>query len=143
MSRIAIVPPIVTLYPNDRQLFTAQAVPPPAMWGGISDGADIGNDFGLYVDSLGSQGGGFGAHVLKSGIGILEITIDDQCRPTSSGLLYMNAYIVDITGAGYFYSFIVHASTIEVRDENNTQIYTESYSSVSGDVYRIEFNAGF
>jgi len=143
VSRLQIFPPIITLYPNDRQLFTAQAVPPPAMWGGITDGGDIGNDFALFVDAAGSQTAGFGAHVLRSGIGILEITVDDQCRPTTTGRLTINGYIVDIAGTGYFYGLHVDASSIEVRDENNTQIYTEAYSTVSGDVYRIEFNAGF
>src|SRR4030095_16837834 len=143
MSRIQIIPPIKELFPNDRQLFTAQAVPPPAMWSSITDNGDIGNDFGLYVDSLGSQVIGAGSYVLKSGIGIIEITVDDQCRPTSSGRLTINQYINDSSGAPYFYGLHIDTSAVEVRDENNTQIYTEAYSTVSGDIYRIELSGGF
>lgn len=143
MSRLQINPPVVTLYPNDKQVFIAAAAPPPAMWVTVTDSGDIKSDFSLEVDGAGSQVVGNGAHVLTSGLGILEITIDDQCRPTSTGLLYMNAYIIDVNGFLYFYSLKIHATSVEVLDEVASQIYNEAYSSVSGDVYRLEFAAGF
>jgi hypothetical protein len=113
------------------------------MWQSVTDSGDIKSDFSLEVDPAGSQTTGAGAHSLASGLGFLELTVDDQCRPTGGGVLFINGFLNDINGVLYFYGFRAFAASIEVRDELNNQIYTEAYSTVSGDVYRIEFAAGF
>lgn len=143
MSRLQINPPVATLYPNDRQVFTVQALPPPAMWRSVTDSGDIGDDFALEVDPAGSTTSGGGGHVLASGIGIVEITINDQCRPTAGNQLVINGFITDVNGLGYFYSLKINSTTVEVRDEANNQIFSEFYTAVSGDVYRLELAAGF
>jgi hypothetical protein len=143
LSRLNIFPPVAVVYPNDRQKFRAQAAPPPAMWASVSDSGDIKSDFSLEVDPAGSTTSGAGAHFLASGIGIVELTVDDQSRPTSTGQLVINGFINDIAGFQYFYSIKINATNLEVRDEANVQIYSEPYSTVSGDVYRMELAAGF
>jgi hypothetical protein len=145
MSRLQVVPPVVTLYPNDRQLFTAQCVPPPAMWQGVTDGGDVGSDFSLAVDALGSQTGAFGAHDLRSGIGSVEITIDDQCRPTGGGgKLIITGLLSDISGPlTYSYAINIAATAVQVVIEGAVTVYSESYSTVSGDIYKMELAAGF
>ncbi len=143
--RLQVDPPIVTLYPNDRQLFTARATPPPPMWTGITgDPAGvISGLFELFVNAAGTNTAGFSAHQLRSGIGFVEYTIDDQSRPTSTGIYTINGFIFDVNGFQYFYSLIIRATQVEVRDEANVQLFTEAYSTLSGDVYRLEFAAGF
>src|SRR4030095_9363377 len=143
MIGIQFSPPVATLYPNDVQEFAAQALAPPAMWTGVTDSGDIGSDFALFVDLAQNVVTGNGAHQLFSGIGIVEFTIDDRCRPTTTGRFTVNAFIFDINGFTYFYGLHIDATAVEVRDENNTQIYTESYTTLSGDIYRIELAAGF
>jgi hypothetical protein len=143
MPRLRIFPPIVTLYPLERQLFTAEAVPGPAMWTGVTDSGDIKSDYSLEVDPAGGQTSGFGAHWLFAGIGTVSLTIDDRCRPTSSGALHIQGRITDIAGFTYEYTLIIQATAIEVRDETSTLIFSESYSTLSGDIYRIELSGGF
>src|SRR5262245_6818316 len=143
MSRLSIFPPYKVIYPNDHGIFTAQAVPAPPMWVSVFDAGDVKADFSLEVDPAGSQTTGFSAHNLTSGIGSVELTVDDQCRPTSSNILNMTGYIDDVNGLQYQYKFNVTSTTIEVRDESNVQIFTASYSTVSGDRYKLEFASGF
>src|SRR5262249_2578466 len=143
MSRLRIFPPVAIVYPNDRQLFGVLAEPPPPMWVSVTDSGDIKNDFSLEVDPLGSQVTGFSAHLLQSGIGQVELTIDDQCRPTGSNVLSIIGFIVDIVGLVYNYNVKINSTTVEVRDELNNQLFTQSYSTVSGDIYRMELAAGF
>jgi hypothetical protein len=143
VSHLRIIPPIITVYPNDRQPFIVASKPPPAMWYGVGSSGDIKSDFSLETDAAQSQVSGNGAHELYSGIGSFEFTIDDQCRPTSTGRFNINALIFDVNGFQYFYGLNIDTSSIEVRDETLTQIYSESYTTVSGDVYKIELSSGF
>jgi hypothetical protein len=143
MSRLRIFPPVIELFPNDRQLFTGEAEPPPALWRSVLNSGDIKSDFSLEVDAGQSQVAGNGAHELRSGIGSVEITIDNQCLPTSTNTLGLVGFINDVNGFLYVYSLNIAAGTVKVFNENNTEIYTESYSTVSGDVYRLELAAGF
>jgi hypothetical protein len=145
MSRLRIFPPVVELEPNQRQVFVAVAEPPPPMWDVITNLGDIGSDFALYMHSGQTQMGGNGAHKLNSGIGYFEITIDDFCRPITSGgtgQFSMNLFLFDTTGANYNFTLNIAPTSIEVRDELNVQIYTEAYTTVSSDVYRLEGSSG-
>lgn len=143
MSHLRIFPPVATVYPNDRQLFTAEAEPPPALWSNVLNSGDIQSDFSLQVDAAESQVAGNGGHALASGIGAIEMTIDNQCLPTSTNTLVIAGFITDINGTRYVFSVNIAATTVKVFDENNTEISTESYSTVAGDVYKIELAAGF
>jgi hypothetical protein len=143
MSRLKVFPPVQIVYPNDRQMFTAEAVPPPALWHAVLNSGDIKSDFSLEVDAAQSQVAGNGGHALQSGLGIVEITVDNQCLPTSTNTLSLVGFTNDVNGFRYVFSIAIAATTVKVFDENNTEIYTESYSTVSGDVYRMEMAAGF
>jgi hypothetical protein len=143
MSRIKIIPPIATVYPGDTQLFTAQAVAPPALWRGVLDSGDIKSDFSLEVDPAGAQTAASSGHILSSGIGIVEFTIDNQCLPTSSGLFSFTGFIREAGGFDYSYVVNIEATLLSVRDELTNLIFSQSYSTVSGDVYRLELVAGF
>jgi len=143
LSRLKIFPPVVTLYPNDRQKFTAVAVPQPAMWFGVASSGDIANDFSLHVDAVQSSVAGNGAHKLYSGIGHIEWKIDDNFRPTSSGSFNMTAAILDSIGFLYLYRVTVNTTNIVIQDEALVTLDTISYSVVSGDVFKIELANGF
>jgi hypothetical protein len=143
MSRIRISPPVATVYPGDRQLFTAQATPPPAMWKDVSDSGDIKSDFSLEVDGAGSQTSANAGHRLHSGIGTVEFTIDDQCRPTSSGFFQFAGFVHEQTGFDYSYFVVISATTLEVKDEGAITIFSQPYTPTSGDVFRLELVAGF
>src|SRR5262245_7908042 len=131
MSRIALFPPVVTVYPNDRQKFTARAAPQPAMWFGVTLSGDIASDFSLFVDGAQSSVLGNGAHKLYSGIGFAEWTIDDNFRPTSTGSFNMTAAITDVNGFQYLYRVTVSATQIVIQDEALNTLQTISYSVVS------------
>lgn len=143
MSRLSIFPPVATVYPNDRQVFTARSIPPPGMWIGVANSADIQSDFSLRIDAAESVMSAAGGHALFSGIGIIEFIIDDQFRPTSTNFFFISAFINDVAGFQYAYSVRIAATTVKVFDEVGSEIFTESYSTVSGDTYRVELNAGF
>lgn len=143
MSKLRIFPPIVTLYPLQRQLFTAQAVPGPAMWQAVTDSGDIKSDYSLEVDPAGSVTTGLGAHWLFSGIGTVAITIDDKCRPTSTGAIFLEGQVTDTVGALYQYTIVINTTTVKVLTEGSVEVYTESYSTISGDVFHVELFGGF
>lgn len=141
--RLQINPPVVEIFPNDEQEFTAAWIPPTSGWAGVTDSGDIGGDFLLFVDGAGSQVTAFGAHQLVSGIGSVEWTIDDASNPSSTGLLITNGFITDVNGVQYLYSVRIGSTSIEVRDEAFVQIFTTAIAVASGDVMRLELNAGF
>src|SRR5262245_21357519 len=143
MSRLQIFPPAITLYPLDRQLFTAQAVPPPAMWDAVATSGDIGGDYILFVDAAQSNTSAQGAHRLFSGIGIVECTITDNNRPDTGGIFVMNGFIRDINGALYAYLINVNPTTIVITDENTNTLFNQNITVASGDVLRLELTAGF
>lgn len=143
MSRLQIFPPVAIVYPNDRQTFTAKAVPAPPMWVAVSDSGDIKSDFSLEVDGAGSQTSANSAHLLQSGSGIIEFTIDDQCRPDTGGFFQFTGFVRDENGFHYGYFVRLNPTSVQVTDELNNTIYFEAYSTVSGDVYRLELVAGF
>jgi hypothetical protein len=142
-TRIRIFPPLATVYPNDRQLFTVMSEPPPAMWVAVADSGDIKADSSLEVDAAGSQVSGSGGHELRSGTGAIELTIDDQCRPTGSNQLSIEAFIADISGFTYEYRVRINSTTVKVFDETNSEIFTTNHTLASGDVFRVELQAGF
>lgn len=145
MARMELFPPVAIVYPNDRQLFTARSVPPPPLWDVITNSADVGPEHGLYVDAAQSSGGGNGAQKLNSGIGFFEITIDDFCRPIAAGgpgLLVMTILMFDTAGVVYAYALRISPTSIEIIDEFTNQLYTEAYTTVSGDVYKLEASSG-
>lgn len=143
MSRINVFPPVVTLYPNDRQVFTAQAKPPPPMWQGVTNSGSISIDFYLNTAAPAALVTGGGAHQLFSGIGIIEWTIENQCLPTSTGSFVFRGVIKDTAGTTYIYGVEIKATTLKVFDEVPNEIYTEAYSTVAADVYRLELSTGF
>src|SRR5262245_63653338 len=143
MSRLQISPPVVTVYPNDVQKFTAKAVPQPAMWFGVASSGDIASDFSLFVDGAQSSVAGNGAHKLYSGIGFAEWTIDDNFRPTSTGSFNMTAGILDVTGFLYLYRVTVNTTNIVIQDEALNTLSTITYSVASGDAFRLELANGF
>lgn len=145
VSRLRLIPPVVELEPNQRQVFVAAAEPPPPLWDAIQLGGDIASDFSLHVDGAQNATGANGAHKLNSGIGFVEFTIDDQCRPIAAGgpgRFTVALFIFDTSGFLYQYILNIDPTSIEVRDEGNNQIYTEAYSTVSGDAYRLEGSSG-
>src|SRR5262245_34651088 len=143
MSRLALFPPVATVYPNDVQKFTAKAVPQPSMWFGVASSGDIASDFSLFVDGAQSSVAGNGAHKLYSGIGFAEWTVDDNFRPTSSGSWNITGGIQDVAGFLYLYRVTVSATQILIQDEALNTLTTISYSTVSGDAYRLELANGF
>lgn len=143
MSGLRIVPPVTRLFPGQRQLFAAESEPPPAMWRNVQNSGDIKSDFSLEVDPAGSQTEAFGAHRLVSGIGFVEWTIDDQCLPVSAGVLVFAGRITDTNLLFYDYRVEITATQIQIKDEALSTLTTISYSTVSGDKYRLEFAAGF
>lgn len=142
MSRIRIFPPVIEVFPNDRQEFFAEATPTPPLWaGGVN--AHILEDSALIIDALASSMSSAGGHRLFSGIGVIQFTIDDFHLPTSTGKFAFTGFINDVNGFQYIYTVEITATAVNVVIETLATIYTESYSTVSGDVYRLELNAGF
>ncbi len=144
--RLQINPPVVNEFiPGDTVEFTAKAdPPPPAMWDAVTNNGDIASDFSLNVDGAGSSTRGDGAHQLQTGIGIVEWTIDDFMRPTGGGFFVFTGRAFDVSAFEYNYRVEISAGAITTRDEAGVQLFTTSYSTVSGDIYRLEMSgAGF
>lgn len=143
MRRITISPPVWKAYPNDRITFTAEAEPPPPIWTGVTNGGDIQSDGSLGVDSGGSSTAAAGGHKLFSGSGSVEVTINNLCLPTGGGVLRLVGEVSDISVFLYQYKIEISATTVVVKNEAAATIFTETYSTVSGDKYKLELNAGF
>jgi len=142
---LEIFPPVAVVYPNERQLFTARSVPPPPLWHAVQLSGDVASDFSLFVDAGQNSTVANGAQKLNSGIGFFEITIDDLVRPITSGgtgQLSMSFFLFDTAGVNYIYTLNISPTAIEIRDEAAAQIYSEAYTTVSGDVYRLEASSG-
>ena len=143
MSRLAIFPPVATIYPNDVQEFTAQSVPPPPMWDSITNSGIVGGDFILFTDAGQPSVTATGAHQLFSGSGIVEYILDDQSRPNTGGAFVMNGFIKDVVGFQYFYNVVVNPTNIVIKDELNNTLATISETVAAGDILRLELTAGF
>lgn len=141
--RLQLFPAVKIVYPNDVVDVEAQWEPPFAGWHTVGNSGDIGSDFSLAVDAGQSFTNANGAHRLYSGNGFIEFKIDDQFRPTSTGLFWFRGAITDVNGLVYLYKVEITATQIVIKDEANNTLTTISYSTVSGDVYRMELNAGF
>src|SRR5262245_12496394 len=142
MSRISIFPPTAIVYPSDRQLFTVQATPPPALWVGVSNSGDIQFDNSLLIDAGQSSVSGFGGHILLSGLGTVEWTLDDSFRPVTPagpGQWVFKGICFAVVPA-IVYQVEVNPTNIVVKDENLNTLTTISYSTVSGDIYRLEMS---
>ena len=141
MRRITIVPPVWKVYPNDSIEFAVESEPPPPLWTGVTNGGDIQSDGSLLID--GSSVAASGGHKLFSGSGFVELTIDNLCLPTSSGVLRLTGDVTDTSAFVYQYKIEITATTVVVKNEAAATIFTETYSTVSGDKYKLELNAGF
>lgn len=143
MRRITIIPPVWKAYPNDLVEFTVESEPPPPLWTGVTNGGDIQSDGSLGVDSGGSSTAASGGHKLFSGSGFVELTIDNLCLPTGGGVLRLTGDVADTSAFVYQYKIEITATTVVVKNEAAATIFTETYSTVSGDKYKLELNAGF
>jgi hypothetical protein len=142
MPRIRIFPPVIEVYPNDRQLFTAEATPTPPLWAGVVD-ALTQADSSLIIGGAASSMSAGSGHRLFSGIGVIEFTINDLFRPSSTGLFNLTGFINDVAGFQYIFTLEIAPTTVRGLAEGGSVIYFETYSTVSGDIYRLELNAGF
>lgn len=144
MSRLQIFPPIITLYPNDRQDFVAQATPPPGMWLGVTNSGDIKSDFSLEVDAGQSSTGGFNGHRLMSGIGFVEWVVDNAFLPIASGGPGQWVFTGHCftSSPALAYRVELNPASLVIKDENLNTLTTIVYSTLAGDVYRLEMSSG-
>jgi hypothetical protein len=141
--RLRIVPPVFTVYPGDRIEFTADAGPPPPLWASVTNSGDIQADSSLAIDAGQDSTSAVGGHKLFSGSGRVELKINNLCLPTGSGVLKLNGDITDTSAFVYQYKIEITATAVTVKNEAAATIFTQPYSTVSGDIYQLELNAGF
>jgi hypothetical protein len=138
MPRIEVFPQVKEMFPNDRHEFSARTVPPPPAWGGISNGT-VTADSGL-TNIIAGTVAGIGQHALFSGLGSIEWKINDKQRPTGGGALI---YTAAFNGGALVYNITIATTQIVIRDELNNILTTISYSTISGDLYRLDLESGF
>ncbi|HKX31982.1 MAG TPA: hypothetical protein VJ302_30120, partial [Blastocatellia bacterium] len=132
-----IVPSLITIYPGDRQTFTCRANPLWPLWEGSST-TTVQEDFTLLLDAS-ADGDGTGGHQLVGGVGVIEFQITDFCRPTSTGSLQWVVYVN--SPSGFFqYTLIVLPTQLTIKNELSVTIATVSYTTASGDVFRLEIS---
>jgi hypothetical protein len=133
---LELFPKALTLFPNQAQDFTARAIPPPPMWTSLTDGV-VQQDYSLRL-GLASQPflQGSGAHQLVSGIGSIQFTINNLCKPSSTGEFRIT--IFQNAPTPWEYRVLIKLSTIEIRDQANTLLTTLSRELAVNDKVRID-----
>src|SRR5262245_39541709 len=128
---LAVSPSVVTLYPEDKQVFNAVPGSENTIWlAQASENVNILADGSLDLIVDANDGSGAGGQRLINGPGYLEWVIDSQCLPTTTGFLQIEVF----HGAENF-KVVIKPTQTEVSVALDTAIVTPTVAA--GDRFRI------
>jgi len=133
MSRIQLKPAGITVLPQDKQIVSIEAFPPPPLWHTISNG-QIQTDSRLQIVTAPGTVSGLSGNALYSAGGRLEWTINDNQKPTSTGAL---TYTVSNSSGSLKFQVQITSSQIIIKDEASITLFTQSYTPTTGDVFSV------
>jgi hypothetical protein len=136
MPKVEIIPQSIKVLPRNRQAFRVRSSPPGPQWYAITNGV-INENYSL---SHASAPFGAGGHILESGVGNIQWTIDNNCKPSSTGNFRYSIYFLgQLPNPAYHVN--IKASTIDIRDQNNVQIGLLTFTVAPGDIFQLEISA--
>lgn len=144
---IQVTPQLVTLYPNDVQLFEVSAEFPPPIWkplgplfGVLQPDFTVRKPFPADSTSVFAVAG----YELAGGVGSIEFTLDPRCLPLSDAALVFRTFMKRPNNPAWRYEVQIRgAGELKFLDELGATLATIPFSITSGQKYRIEFAAGF
>lgn len=133
MSRFAVVPANVTIYPSDVIDLTFTAGLSPALFEALTN-ATVTSSYVLDATTNALFVGGI-AQRLLSHIGSITITLDANSIPDTGGKITMS--LLAASSVGGLQIEIGPTSTV-VKDTDNNTIETVTHTAASGDTFKIE-----
>lgn len=142
MGLLRIIPPLITLYPGDRQTFTALGARPTGMWTSLTNGT-VTTNYTIDLTNSATFGQGYLAYRPKSGITELAWTLNGDCTPSNSSGQFN--IIAESVATGALVNVEINYASIRILKDNGigqSVVYNAAYTPVNGDVFFIRFFNG-
>ena len=137
-----ITPRGITLYPGDVQQFAILGAPPPNGWRDIQNATAQADGSLEGTVSNAADGNTFSGqllHSLRSGLGEITFTLDDQSEPTNAGYFYIEVFN---EGGTVSLSIQINTTDIDVGVVGMTLSGSGNFAhtSTDGDVFTIKID---
>jgi hypothetical protein len=143
MSFLEIFPQNVDLFPGARHLFTARAALTP-LWtdvtGVVQPDQSVRLNSDIEPDNILEAKG---AQRLMGGVGAVEFTINENCRPDSVNVTMTWRFFFEPSGSPWEYRLDFFNDVIEVTNEVGTLLASVQHNTASGDRVKVELASGF